>query len=70
MINTLSFNGPMREQFVKMNGIKSAFFYKENDREWSVYEGNSETLCGFLAGTFTTRRDAKALSDKINEAIK
>ena len=70
MINTTTFkDANMRAAFVRMNGIKSAFVWKEGERHYQVLEGDAQALTGFLAGEFTTRREAIALRDKINALL-
>ncbi len=69
-INALSFSGGLLKTYLEGNGIKGAFVWREGPREWEVLEGNPEEKTGFHAATFTTRREANALRDKINEHIR
>lgn len=69
-INALSLVGHALKWYLERNNIKDAFVHKYDERHYQVLEGNSESERGFLAGEFTTRREARDLRDKINAHIK
>ena len=70
-INCTSFkNRPeMAREFIRMNGIKAAFVWRNGPKDWEVLEGDPELKAGFSAGRFSTRREANALRDEINAII-
>lgn len=62
-------NDGMAKRYLEMNTIRAAFVYREGPRTWEVLEGNPETLCGFKAATFTTKREADAFCAQLNARI-
>jgi len=57
------------KRYIETNGIIGAFVWREDKREWQVLEGNPSKFTGFPVKTFKTRREARALAKKINDAI-
>lgn len=60
---------PMLAQYVKINGIKSAFVMKADRKAWEVYVGDPVARQGFKEGVFKTQREALEFAGKLNAAI-
>lgn len=70
MITTYSPGSIMLKRYIELNGIKSAFVFKEDNRVWQVYAGDAVARTGFKAGEpFRTMREALAHAEKINTLI-
>lgn len=69
MIKAYSAGSPMLRSYIKLNGIKEAFYFKTDNREYTVYIGNAVTLIGFESGKFRTMREAVAECEEINRLI-
>lgn len=60
----------MLKAYIDLNGIKSAFVFKEDNRVWQVYAGDAIARTGFKEGEpFRTMRDALEHASKINALI-
>lgn len=70
MITAYSKGSPMLKAYIDLNGIKSAFVFKEGERVWQVYAGDAAKLIGYKEGEpFRTKRDALEHASKVNALI-
>jgi hypothetical protein len=70
MITAYQAKSPMLKRYIELNGIVSAFVFKEGEREWQVYAGNAVTRVGIKEGSpFKTMREALAHAEKVNALI-
>ena len=69
MITAYQAGSPMLKAYIDMNGIKSAFYFKTDERQYTVYAGDAVTRQGFEEGVYKTKREAVAKCDQINTLI-
>lgn len=70
-ISLLAYKGNpiLAKEYVKRNGIKNAFVFREDKNLWEVLEGDSAQLSGFKAASFTLKREADAMAKEINAIL-
>ena len=68
-VTTYKATPALAREFIRMNGIKAAFVWRNGPKDWEVLEGDPERKVGFCAGHFTRKHDAESLRDEINAII-
>jgi hypothetical protein len=69
MIKAYSAGSPMLRRYIELNNIKAAFYFKTDNREYTVYCGDAVARTGVESGKFRTMREAIAECEEINRLI-